>query len=163
MNGNGLGLGAVAARAIRLTGASLGRLIGGALLMPSIARMMGSMLLHISHVVPLVRTIIAPLPPTLLALPAPAPSGPISTLVGLIRGARDLRPDVDPFGGGAPQAGYGAAVLRGFLATSNEWATSDPVWYVIFALRALAGMTLLTMFFTYTGGEMLSDLVFSLW
>ena len=150
VNANGLGFGAVAARAIRLTGASLGRLIGGALLMPSIARIMGSMLLHISHVVPLVRTIIAPLPPPLLALPAPAPSGPISTLVGLIRGARDLRPEVDPFGG-APQAGYGAALFRGFLATSNEWATSDPVWYVI--LRCVPPRwydflyTLLTMFF----------------
>ena len=119
---NGPVLGAVAARAIRLTGMSLGRLIGGALLMPSIARIMGSMLLHISHVVPLVRTIIAPLPPLLLALPAAAPSGPISTLVGLFPGARDLRPDVDSFVG-APQAGYGAALFRGFLATS------DPVWY----------------------------------
>jgi len=25
--------------------------------------------------------------------------------------------------------GFGTAVLRGFLATSHEWATSDPVWW----------------------------------
>lgn len=88
--------GAAAARAIRATGASLGRLVGGALLMPSIARVMGSILLHISHVVPLIRTIIAPLPPSIP--PAPHSLGPISTLFGL-------------------------------LSTSQEWATSDPVWW----------------------------------
>jgi hypothetical protein len=133
-------LGAVAARAIRVTGASLGRLIGGALLMPSIARMMGSMLLHISHVVPLVRIIIAPVHPPPLPPPAAPPSGPISALVGLIRGARDPRLDTGPLG--TAQVGYGTAVLRGFLATSNEWATSDPVWYVI--LRGVIVYTLLT-------------------
>ncbi|KAF8496207.1 hypothetical protein F5888DRAFT_1794746 [Russula emetica] len=127
-------LGAVAARAIRVTGASLGRLVGGALLMPSIARMMGSMLLHISYVVPLIRTIIAPLPPPLLPRPlSPSPSGPIGTLVRLIRGARvDTVVQVGYRGDGhgwLSGSGLGAFVLRGLLGTSQEWATSDPVWW----------------------------------
>lgn len=115
-----------------MTGASLGRLVGGALLMPTIARIMGSMLLHISHAVPLIRTLIAPLPPPLPLPPPPPPTGPIGALVGLIRGTRDAQPDIAlrrPFG--ATRVGYGTAVLRGVLATSHEWATSDPVWYVI--------------------------------
>jgi hypothetical protein len=119
-------LGAVAARAIGLTGASLGRLVGGALLMPTIARMMGSMLLQISHVVPLIRTIIAPLPaPLPPRLFTPLPSGPISALLKLIRGAPA---EVDGRGWLSGN-GLGTFVLRGLLATSQEWATSDPVWY----------------------------------
>ncbi len=140
--------GAIALRAIRVTGASLGRLIGGALLMPSIARMMGSMLLHISHVVPLLRTIIAPLPPPLPLLPSP-PSGPISTLIRLIRGAPAA-------GVGAVQVGYqgygrrwlggsglGAAVLRGLFATSQEWARNDPIWYVLSSVHPSHLLTML--------------------
>ena len=76
------GFGAMAAlRAIRVTDDSIGglRLIGGALAIPIIARFMGDMLLRISHVVPLVRIIIAPQPP----LP-PAVGG----LVGLWRRVR---------------------------------------------------------------------------
>ncbi|KAN0118790.1 hypothetical protein V8E52_004901 [Russula decolorans] len=107
-------LGAVAAHAIRVTGAGLGRVIGGALIMPSIARMMGSMLLHISHVVPLIRTIIAPLPQPMLPLRASLPSGPISTLVSIIRGGRPDTMQVGYHGGG-----HGC----------QEWATSDPVWW----------------------------------
>lgn len=130
-------LGAAAARAIRETGASLGRLVGGALLMPSIARIMGSMLLHISHVVPLIRTIIAPLPPPLLPRPpSTSPFGPIGALVSIIRGTRADTVQVGYHGDGhgwLSGGGLGAAVLRGLLATSEEWATSDPVWYVSFS------------------------------
>ena len=162
-------LGAVAARAIRVTGASLGRLVGGALLMPTIARMMGSMLLHISHVVPLLHTIIAPLPPPLPPPPPPpppSPSGPIGALFGLIRGGvRDLpQPDVALRGGATvTRVGYGTAVLRGVLATSQEWATSDPVWYVIVACCGLTFHLACFFFYTCIGGGMLSDLVSSLW
>jgi hypothetical protein len=131
-------LGAAAARAIRETGASLGRLVGGALLMPSIARIMGSMLLQISHVVPLIRTIIAPLPPPLPPLlPSLSPFGPIGALVNIIRGAPADTVQVGFHGDGhgwLSGGGLGAAVLRGLLGTSQEWATSDPVWYVSFSL-----------------------------
>ena len=152
--------GAVAARAIRVTGASLGRLIGGALAMPTIARVMGAMLLRLSHVVPLVRIIIAP-------RLRPASPG----LVGLWgRAGSAWRlfggdiPAVD--GGWAGGAGLGAKVLSGFLATSQEWATSDPVWYDVF-LRFIVDFDYLTdgtyYYRLYVGGEMLSDWAFSSW
>lgn len=114
--------GAIAARVIRVTGASFGRIVGGALLMPSIARVMGSVLLRISHVVPLVRTIIAPLPP----LPH---SGPISGLFRLIGGAPAVRHGY--VHGWLNGSGLGAVFLRGLFGTSQQWATSDPVWYVL--------------------------------
>jgi hypothetical protein len=123
--------GAVAARAIRVTGASLGRLIGGALAMPTIARMMGAVLLRLSYVVPLVRAIIAaPRLPTPPLPPARAFSlgAAISGLVGIWGGGGAgavARPAAVPVFG----SGLGAKVLGGFLVTSHEWATSDPVWY----------------------------------
>jgi len=123
--------GAVAARAIRVTGASLGRLIGGALAMPTIARMMGAVLLRLSHVMPLVRAIIAaPRLPTPPLPPAPAFSlgAAVSGLVGIWGGGGAgavARPVAVPVFG----TGLGAKVLSGFLVTSHEWAASDPVWY----------------------------------
>ena len=122
--------GAVAARAIRVTGASLGRLIGGALAMPIIARIMGAVLLRLSRVVPLVRAIIAPRPPV-----APGHAG-IGGLVGIWGAVR--RPALHLFGAAdvadvaGVAGGFGARVLSGFLATSPEWATSDPVWYDVY-------------------------------
>jgi hypothetical protein len=89
--------------------------------MPTIARVMGAVLLRLSHVVPLVRAIIgAPrgLPPTPPA-PAFSPGAAISGLVGIWGGAA-ARPTALP---------VFAKVLSGFLATSHEWAMSDPVWY----------------------------------
>ncbi|KAI0287875.1 hypothetical protein BC826DRAFT_735103 [Russula brevipes] len=109
--------GAVAAQAIRAAGAGLGRLIGGALAMPTIARVMGALLLRISHVLPFVRTIIAPR----------SPPGPASAFVGLL-GPR--LPLWRLFGAANPSndwpGGFGAKVLGGFFATSQEWAMSDP-------------------------------------
>jgi hypothetical protein len=122
--------GAVAARAIRVTGASLGRLIGGALLMPSIARIMGSVLLRISHVVPLMRTIIAPLPPPFPRLPL-SPR-PVSKLLRLIRGETVQFGSHGYAQGWLGGNGLGALFLRGLLSTSQEWASSDPIWYVSF-------------------------------
>ena len=117
--------GAAAANAIRMTGTGLGRLVGGALLMPSIARIMGSVLLHISHAVPLIRTIIAP-------FPAPLPP-PRQSLFRLIRGAAaQVGYRGDGAHGWLSGSSLGALVLRGLLATSQEWATSDPVWYVLY-------------------------------
>jgi hypothetical protein len=128
--------GAVAARAIRVTGASLGRLIGGALAMPTIARVMGAVLLRLSHVVPLIRAIIAPRPHLRLLPPPPPPSAfaaVVNGLVGIWGGRTDSGLRVY---GGAGAAGVGgglgAKVFGGFLATSQEWAMSDPVWYDAF-------------------------------
>ena len=92
---------------------SLGRLICAALAMPTIARVMGAILLHLSHVVPLVNIIIAsgapPSPLLRLLLSQPPPSG-------------------DDNGSGES----GTTILSRFLATSQVWAMSDPVWYGVF-------------------------------
>ena len=121
------------ARTIRLTSASFGRLIGGALAMPTIARMMGAALLRLSHVLPLVRVIIAPREQQ-AAMPPAAAVG----LFGLWNNLQRFR----LFGGdGWKQeqrqivvgngTAWGGKVLSGlFLTTSQEWAMSDPVWYV---------------------------------
>jgi hypothetical protein len=122
-------LAAAAARTIQLTGSSLGRLLGGALAMPTIARVMGNILLRLSHVLPLVRAIIAPRP--LRHFP-PAGGGGGGALGLWSSTTERLR----LFAGGGAVAvagglpgGLGARVLNVlFLATSQEWATSDPVW-----------------------------------
>ena len=127
-------LAAAAARTIRLTTASFGRLVGGALAMPTIARIMGAALLRLSHILPLVRAIIAPreqLPPNV----------PAAAAVGLLGFWNNLQRS-RLFGGWNGQqqqvvlvsgktGSLGAKVLSGlFLSTSQEWAMSDPVWYV---------------------------------
>ena len=101
--------------------------------MPTIARMMGAALLRLSHVLPLVRVIIAPREQQ-AAMPPAAAVG----LFGLWNNLQRFR----LFGGdGWKQeqrqmvvgngTAWGGKVLSGlFLTTSQEWAMSDPVWYV---------------------------------
>ena len=129
------------ARTIRLTSASFGRLIGGALAMPTIARMMGAALLRLSHVLPLVRVIIAPQPHA-TAITTTPPAAAVG-LLGLWNNLQRSR----LFGGDGwkqqqqqqqrqigmanMNATWSGKVLSGlFLTTSQEWAMSDPVWYV---------------------------------
>ena len=109
-----------------------------------IGRLTGDMLLRISHVVPLVRIIIAPRPP----LPPTATA--VTGLVGLWGRARSA---FRLFGGAgsadvAVVAGsydgwlgaFGNRVLNGFLVTTREWAMSDPVWYdVFFSFLSMSG------------------------
>lgn len=124
---------AAAARTIRLTTASFGRLVGGALVMPTVARVMGAALLRLSHVIPLVRAIIAPRE-QVPAAPMPAAAVGLlglwnnlqrSRLFGGWRGEQQQQQIVL---GGA--GALGGKVLSGlFLTTSQEWAMSDPVWW----------------------------------
>src|SRR5258706_11870112 len=51
--------GAAAQRTIRVTGGSVGRMIGGALIMPRVSSVMGSLLLRLSYHVPLLGRILA--------------------------------------------------------------------------------------------------------
>ena len=136
-------LAAAAARTIRLTTASFGRLVGGALAMPTIARMMGAALLRLSHVLPLVRAIIAPREQQQLPqnVPAAAAVGLLgfwnnlqrSRLFGVLNGQRQQQQQQQQqvlWVGGGKTGALGARVLGGlFLSTSQEWAMSDPVWY----------------------------------
>ncbi|KAI9432728.1 hypothetical protein H4582DRAFT_1992420 [Lactarius indigo] len=125
---------AAAARTIRLTTASFGRLVGGALMMPTIARVMGAALLRLSHVIPLVRAIIAPreqMPPTPMPAAAVGLLGLWNNLQRsrLFGGWRQEQEQQIVLGGGVAGA-LGGKVLSGlFLTTSQEWAMSDPVWW----------------------------------
>jgi hypothetical protein len=90
--------------------------------MPILAWAMGTALLAISRVVPLVRPIIAVRPRLRPRTPQSAPS-----LVGWLD-----RPVKHLFGGGGGADADRGAMLcgfGGFLAMSNAWAASDPVWY----------------------------------
>ena len=178
---------------------SLGRVICGALAMPTIARVMGAILLQLSHSVPWVRVIIAsrpsppppsppPLPPPLLLPPAPAPAPSAvgaddllrfwnctqecaQAALGLQVSDRDNANNADipvqvVAGGDDVASGeFSTTVLSRFLATSHEWATSDPVWYDVFCF-----LVFFALLFTNgrintktIGGEMLSDFAFSSW
>jgi hypothetical protein len=63
---------AAAEHTIRVSGASLGRLIGGALIIPTVSNRMGALLFHLSRWSPLLRRILAVRPP-LRGLPPVAP------------------------------------------------------------------------------------------
>jgi hypothetical protein len=137
---------AAAARTIRITSASFGRLVGGALAMPTIARMMGFALLRLSHVLPLVRVIIAPRERQIPATPAAAAVGLVGLWNNLQRsrlfGGWDNRQERQQrivIGNGNGTA-LGGKVLSGlFLTTSQEWAMSDPVWCVQYQFCASCG------------------------
>jgi len=125
-----------AARAVRVTDANIGRIVGGALAIPMIARLMGDILLRISHVVPLVRMIIAPRPSL---QPAAVAVGGLVGLWGRARSAFRLfggagGTDVAVVAGGYDGwlGGFGSRVLGGFFVMTQEWAMSDPVWYDVF-------------------------------
>jgi hypothetical protein len=141
-NHDGFATVAAARAASCVTDASIGLLVGGALAIPMIARLMGDVLLRISHVVPLVRIIIAPRPP----LPPAAVA--VSGLVGLWGRARSAfrlfggagSADVAVVAGsyGGWLGGFGTKVLSGLLVTTQEWAMSDPVWYDGFPIIILS-------------------------
>ena len=135
---------AAAARAANcVTDASIGRLVGGALAIPMIARLMGDVLLSISHVVPLVRIIIAarpPLPPAGVAVGGLVGLwGRACSALRLFGGAGGTDVAVVAGGYGGWLGGFGTKVLDGLLVTTQEWATSDPVWYDSFLLIFLPG------------------------
>jgi len=153
-----------AALAIRVMNSSLGRLICGSLALPTIARMMGAILLNLSHIVPFVSIIIAsrlPLPPPPPPPPPPTPpAAAVGGLLGLWDCARDCvrstfgfrvsgRDTASPAdicvrvvtGGDDDGLGeFSTTILSGFLATSQEWATSDPVWYDVFTCVFFFGL-----------------------
>ncbi|KAI0052404.1 hypothetical protein FA95DRAFT_1592683 [Auriscalpium vulgare] len=100
-----------AERTIRITGASIGRLIGGALVLPTVSRIMGDLLLHASHGLPLLRLLLAPRPP-LLRVNSPR-------IWSLSASHAESRTPLQWLNVG----------LRLFLSGSNVWQESDPVWW----------------------------------
>ncbi|TFK48278.1 hypothetical protein OE88DRAFT_1684957 [Heliocybe sulcata] len=97
----------------RYTGSSLGRLIGGALLIPKISNYMGSLLYRLSQHSPLLRRFLG------IRLP---------TTVGL-----QLHETVTPaFAGLTPAqqvAAVSRAALRVFFHGTKQWSEMDPVWF----------------------------------
>ncbi|EIW76633.1 hypothetical protein CONPUDRAFT_63425 [Coniophora puteana RWD-64-598 SS2] len=130
---------AAAENTIRVSGTSLGRLVGGALIIPRIASFMGALLLRASHHSPLLRRILAVRPRGAGAALAAAAA---TTTAG---GGRGLA------GGSGSIAGLGLAgiderawvqmstpkrlAVLGVMGLSTSWrgtdvwAGSDPVWW----------------------------------
>ena len=128
---------------------NLGPLICGTQAMPSIARMMGAMLLHLSHVVPFVHVVIAsrpphpppPPPPPPPLPPLPPPPAAVGGLLGLwdctrdcarsalgLRGSdRDSASTADIHvitrGNDDGPGRFGTTILNRFLEVSQKWET----------------------------------------
>ncbi|KAI0313477.1 hypothetical protein OF83DRAFT_1141173 [Amylostereum chailletii] len=99
--------GAAAARTLRITGASVGRVVGGALMMPTIAKTMGALLLRASRSLPLLRMLLAPRPhlaPTV------------------------WRWDTPEVGKSGPW-GITRVLMRLLVSGNRAWIESDPVWW----------------------------------
>jgi len=100
---------------IQVTGSSLGRLVGGALIVPTISSFMGSLLFRLSHYSPLLRRFLSVRPSM---MDVPPPLGPWSypdnwTKLSPIR-----------------QIGVAARlVLSVAWRGTRTWAECDPVWW----------------------------------
>lgn len=109
---------------IRMTGASLGRLIGGALLLPTISNIMGSLLFRLSKHSVLLRRILAVRPRGIIQVPS------YSTLGWEKMSVTRLTMMALWLGVAIPGAGTPA------------WREADPVWYVtsinLFICRGIA-------------------------
>lgn len=104
---------AVAAETVRITGSSLGRFIGGALLIPRIANFMGSVLYHLSKHSVLLRKFLAVRKPLGTARPYYSP------LDFALSGKQGV------WG----QFGLGVRVgLNILFGGTKTWADADPVW-----------------------------------
>jgi hypothetical protein len=108
---------------IQVTGSSLGRLVGGALILPTISSIMGSFLFRLSQYSPLLRRFLAVRPSMVDISP---PLGPWSysdnwNKLGPLR-----------------QVGVAARlVLSVAWRGTRTWTECDPVWYVASVLRVL--------------------------
>ncbi len=110
---------AAAAETVRITGSSLGRYIGGALLVPRIANFMGSFLFQLSLRSPALRTFLAikHLPPV------PHRSLPFWSMMNFYHGHST---------GTWHQLGLGLRItFNVLLAGTKTWNDADPVWYVV--------------------------------
>lgn len=107
---------AAAEQTIRVSGASLGRLIGGALILPAVSNVMGTILFHLSKRSILLRHILAVRPPLDGRLPPP-PFGPYS----LDSNWGKL--------GHMQQIGVALKIVLGAVwGGTRTWTACDPVW-----------------------------------
>ena len=104
--------GVAAERTIRLTGGSIGRAIGGALILPRVSGWMGSLLLRLSAYFPILSKILAARPPLSKTLPIWSPS----------------LPRVYPWHSG-DKLHEMKLMFKTLWQGSRVWTESDPVWY----------------------------------
>lgn len=138
-------LAAVAEQVSRVTGSSLGRTIGGALLIPKISKWMGTLLFNLSQHSRLLRKFLALRPPlssrTKLAIPFFNPA--------LFTGQNT-----------ASFVGTNIQVaLNLIFGGTKVWTEADPVWYV-FAFTIEDSFSLIHV---YAGGAIALDLVYLFW
>lgn len=111
--------GEAAERTINLTGSSLGRLVGGALIMPTVANLMGRLLLRLSRspYMTILSRILAARPPRTTKLPS-------------FWGSHQIQDGFD--GGGFKSLTEAGTFMLRFTASvfggTRIWAESDPVW-----------------------------------
>jgi len=127
---------AAAENTIRVSGTSLGRLIGGALIIPRVSSFMGSLLLHMSKHSALLRKILAvrpPLPPGVVppAIPYSLFSDRMWSEMGFLK----------------RMSYVGRLGLTVAWRGTMTWAECDPVWSVPLALSSSMGLI------TTVGGE----------
>jgi len=100
---------------IHVTGSSLGRLIGGALIVPTISSLMGSLLFRLSHSSPLLRRFLA-VRPSMMDIPPPLGTWSY----------KDNWTKLSPI----RQIGVAARlVFTVALRGTRTWAECDPVWW----------------------------------
>lgn len=104
--------GVAAERTIRLTGGSIGRAIGGALILPRVSGWMGSLLLRLSAYFPILSKILAARPPLSKTLPIWSPS----------------LPRAYPWHSG-DKLHEMKLMFKTLWQGSRVWTESDPVWW----------------------------------
>jgi len=97
----------------RYTGSSLGRLIGGALMIPKISSYMGSLLYQLSQHSTILRRFLGIRPPLSVGL----------------RLYENVTPAFAKLTPAQQVAAYSRAVLRVFLYGTKQWSEMDPVWF----------------------------------
>ncbi|VDB94033.1 unnamed protein product [Peniophora sp. CBMAI 1063] len=118
--------GEAAARIVRVTGASLGRVLGGALALPTIARLAGALLLRLSHYSPILSRILAARPDaSTVATVYEWDFGTTNSggVIGAIQ--RAARKEGLKFGAGGALMVFGRMLAFGHRA----WMDGDPVWW----------------------------------
>jgi len=113
------GAAAAAEHTIRVSGSSLGRLIGGALIIPAVSNRMGALLFHLSKWSPLLRRILAIRPPLSNIPPVTPPLWRYS-----LTNDRQWR-EMGQFGRIALAVRFAFGAVWG---GTRLWAECDPVW-----------------------------------
>jgi len=112
---------------IEVDAASLGRRVGGALIIPAISSLMGTLLYRLSAHSGVLRTFLGIRPPRVSGSPPLPPWGRFAAFTSGESKWKELSPLLQA------KVGF-KLVLSAFLGGSKMWFDSDPVWYVVYFL-----------------------------